>query len=98
MITQAKEGSRDHGRFLLYSLSTCAHCRATRKLLADLGLSGCEVAVDQLTGAQRDEALAQMGGFNPALTFPTLVIGSKVIVGYLADDIRQAVKKITRAR
>jgi len=73
----------------LYALSTCSHCRDCKKLLASLGCHYECVEVDQLTPAQRQEVLAEVRSINPRLSFPTLVIGDKVIVGFKKEEIQE---------
>jgi glutaredoxin-like protein NrdH len=74
----------------MYSLSTCGHCKATKKLLND-----CEVAyeftdVDLLEGEERAAILEDVKRWNPNCSFPTIIIGDKVIVGYKEREIREA--------
>lgn len=91
-----KEGAKS-GIFI-YALSTCVHCRAAKKLLKELGAPYDHVDVDLLPEDQMQECLEEMSRYNPAQTFPTLIICSKVIVGDLVDDIRQAVAKLGVAK
>ena len=84
-----------HGVFL-FTLSTCVHCKRAKKLLGDLGVAFDHVDVDQLPQGDMSAALAEMSRFNPAETFPTLLIGGKVIVGDREDDIRQALSKLPK--
>jgi len=74
----------------IFSLSTCSHCKATKKLL-----SQCEVAyeftdVDLLSAEERNAILEDIRSYNPECSFPTIVIGSKVIVGYNEEEIKAA--------
>jgi glutaredoxin len=78
----------------MFALSTCAHCRAAKKLLVELGLHFDQVEVDALPEKEMDEALNEMSRHNPAQTFPTLIVGRRVIVGYLADDIKAAAARL----
>lgn len=80
----------------LFTLSTCIHCKRAKKLLSDLGASFDYVDLDQLPQGDMSAALAEMSRFNPAETFPTIIIAGKVIVGDREDDIRQACTKLTR--
>lgn len=74
----------------LFALSTCSHCKAVKKLLADLAVQ-CDICeVDQLQGDARAEALETVRSVNPRCTFPTLVIGDQVVVGFREDEIRRA--------
>ncbi len=80
----------DKGKIILYALSTCQWCRMTRELLSKLGVKYDYVYVDLLKGKDREEAVAEVKKFNPSLSFPTLVIGDKAIVGYKEKEIRGA--------
>lgn len=91
-----KEGAKS-GIFI-YALSTCVHCRAAKKLLNELGSPYDHVDVDLLPEDRMQECLGEMSSYNPAQTFPTIIIGSKIIVGDLRDDIRQAVSKLGAAK
>ena len=74
----------------IYSLSTCSHCRATKKLLGECGIKYEFTDVDQLDGEERKAILEDVKKFNPRCSFPTIVIGETVIVGYKEDEIRAA--------
>lgn len=87
----------NHGVFL-YALSTCVHCKNAKKLLQDLGVQYDHVDVDKLEQDSMNEALEEMSQYNPAETFPTIIIGGKVIVGDRDDDIRQAVAKLNASK
>ncbi len=81
---------KDKGRIILYALSTCQWCRMTRDLLANLGVKYDYVYVDLLKGKDREEAVNEVKRFNPSLSFPTLVIGDKAIIGFRDKEIRGA--------
>ena len=74
----------------IYSLSTCSHCRATKKLLGECGVKYEFTDVDKLDGEERKAILEDVKKFNPRCSFPTIVIGETVIVGYKEDEIRAA--------
>ncbi len=74
----------------VYSLSTCSHCKAAKKLLNDCTVRYEFVDVDMLTGDERKAILEDVKKFNPKCSFPTIIIGEKVIVGYKEKDIREA--------
>lgn len=87
---QIVEG-RDAGPVRLYALSTCIWCRKTRQLLDELGIRYEYIYVDLLAGAEKDQVKEEVRQFNPRVSFPTVVIGGKVIVGYDPDSIRQTI-------
>ncbi len=80
----------------LYTLSTCIHCKRAKKLLGDLNMPFDHVDIDQLPQSEVRLALDEMSQYNPAETFPTMLIGGKVIVGDREDDIRQALAKLSK--
>ena len=86
-------GKKSH-HIMLYALSTCGWCQKTKKLLDDLGVEYDYEYVDQLQGAERDEAVRKVTECNPSCSFPTLVLDNKkCIVGYKEDEIREALRK-----
>ncbi len=74
----------------LFSLSTCSHCKSTKKLLADCTVKYEFIDVDLLQGDERRAILEDVKKFNPKCSFPTIIIGDKVIVGYKEKEIREA--------
>ncbi|GKT08068.1 glutaredoxin family protein [Desulforhabdus sp. TSK] len=74
----------------LYALSTCSHCRNTKDLLNNCGVEYECIDVDKLTGDERKAIVEEIRQINPSCSFPTIVIGDKVIVGFREDEIREA--------
>jgi glutaredoxin-like protein NrdH len=80
----------DDKQVKVYTLSTCGHCKATKKFLGDCGIQFEFTDVDLLTGEERTAILEEVKRFNPRCSFPTIIIGDKVIVGYKEDEIKSA--------
>jgi len=74
----------------IFSLSTCSHCRSTKKLLSECTIQYDFVDVDLLEGDERKAILADVKKFNPKCSFPTIIIGEEVIVGYKEKKIKEA--------
>jgi len=74
----------------LYTLSTCSHCKSTKRLLAECTIEYEFVDVDMLEGEERKAILVDIKKVNPRCSFPTLIIGDKVIVGYKEKEIKEA--------
>lgn len=83
------EGKK-HGRIILFALSTCVWCGKTKKLLDELGLDYYYVDVDLLDGESKAEVLFEMERWNPKISFPTLVVNDRCIVGFDEKKIREA--------
>ena len=74
----------------IFSLSTCSHCKATKKFLGDCTIKYDFVDVDLLQGEERAAILEEVKKFNPKCSFPTVIIGDKVIVGFKEKEIKEA--------
>ena len=74
----------------IYTLSTCSHCKAAKKLLNDCNVEYEFTDVDLLKGQERMDIMEDVKKFNPQCTFPTIVIGDSIIIGYKEDDIKKA--------
>jgi glutaredoxin len=74
----------------IYSLSTCSHCKATKKLLDECTIKFDFIDVDLLEGAERKAMVEEIKKVNKRCSFPTIIIGEKVIVGYKEKDIKEA--------
>lgn len=75
----------------LYGLSTCSHCRATRKLFDKYSIDYDYVQVDDIEGDARKEILKEIKALNPRCSFPTIKINEDtVIVGNKEKDIKKA--------
>ncbi len=82
---------RDLGYVVLYAISTCVWCRKVKRLLNDLGVNYYYVDVDNLVGNEKVEAKDEVRKWNPACSFPTLVINSEdCIVGFDERKTREA--------
>ena len=81
-----------HKTVKMYTLSTCSHCRAAKKLMSELGVRYDFVDVDLLSGSARAAALEEVKKLNPLCSFPTIVIGDTVIVGNREDKIKEALE------
>lgn len=74
----------------LYALSTCIHCKNTKEFLDNCGVRYQCIDVDKLDGEARKGVLEEIKAINPSCSFPTLIIGDKIIVGFRADEIKEA--------
>lgn len=76
----------------VYALSTCVHCKNAKKYLDECGVKYSCVFVDKLSGDERKETIAKVKEHNPAVSFPTIIIGESVVVGFNKDKIDKALK------
>ncbi|HEX8949373.1 MAG TPA: glutaredoxin family protein [Dissulfurispiraceae bacterium] len=76
-------------RVKIYALSTCIHCKSTKRLLKDNSVAYECIEVDLLAGAERDNAIEEVKKINPECSFPTIIIGDKIIVGFKEKELRE---------
>ncbi|HOK07092.1 MAG TPA: glutaredoxin family protein [Syntrophales bacterium] len=74
----------------MYTLSTCSHCKATKRFMNELNVPYEFTDVDLLTGDERQEVIAEVTRLNPNRSFPTIIIGERIIVGFNEKAIREA--------
>lgn len=74
----------------LFSLSTCSHCKSTKRLLSECHIQYEFTDVDLLDVEERKAILEDIRSYNPECSFPTIVIGDKVVVGYNEKEIKSA--------
>ena len=73
----------------LYAVSTCFHCSTLKKMLEKENFVFDYIEVDLLVGKQRRDMLEEVRQFNKRCSFPTMVIGEQVIVGYKENEIME---------
>ena len=74
----------------LYALSTCSHCKSTKKLLSECNVEYNYVQVDDYEGEERKAILTDIKALNPRCSFPTIKINDIVITGYREKEIKEA--------
>jgi len=75
----------------VYALATCVHCKHCKEYLDQLGQPYDCVHVDMLSGEERVAAMDAVRKWNPALSFPTVLIEeSIVVVGFNKDALDKA--------
>lgn len=74
----------------LYTISTCSHCKSTKKFLDECTVQYEFTDVDLLEGEERATILEDVRKINPRCSFPTIIINDTVIVGFQEDKIREA--------
>ena len=80
-------------KVMLYALSTCPWCRKAKQLLNEMGVAYDYIDVDHLEGKDREDTLNAIRKWNPACSFPTIVINNEnCIIGFKEDDIKRALE------
>jgi len=74
----------------VYTLSTCSHCKSTKKMLDACAVPYEFTDVDLLSSNELNAILEDVKKCNPLCTFPTIIIGDKVIIGFQEAAIKEA--------
>lgn len=74
----------------MYTLSTCVHCKATKRFFDSCSIPYEFIDVDLLPENERKSVLADVRKLNPECSFPTIIIGNTIIVGFDEAKIRKA--------
>ena len=88
--TGENQGEAGDRAVKIFSLSTCSHCKAAKKMLAECTVKYDFVDVDLLEGKERAAILEDVRKFNPKCSFPTIIIGDTVVVGFKEKEIKEA--------
>jgi glutaredoxin-like protein NrdH len=84
------EGIHNKHKVFLYTLTTCGWCRKAKALLQELGVGYDYVDVDDQEGANKELARQELLKWNPACSFPTIVLdGKDCVIGFQEDRIRE---------
>jgi glutaredoxin len=76
------KGEKKNRKVKVYALSTCGWCRKTKDLLDKNKVEYEFCDVDELTGDERKQIMAEVMKLNPHGSYPTIVIDNDTIVGF----------------
>lgn len=86
----SKVDGADKGRLMLYALSTCIWCKKIKSYLEENKISFEYIYVDQVEASEKDSILQEVKKWNPACSFPILVINEqKCLLGFDEDEIKK---------
>ncbi|WP_136806559.1 ferredoxin-thioredoxin reductase catalytic domain-containing protein [Desulfosediminicola flagellatus] len=76
---------------ILYSLTTCGFCSNIKKMLDDLKVSFTLIQADELDGDEKKQVMKALRKVNPKCSFPTVVVGDEVVIGYKVQEIKEKI-------
>jgi glutaredoxin-like protein NrdH len=88
--SMSQDAAKKSPAIVLYGLQTCSHCKAAKTLLQRRKVTFRMVYVDMLIGQERNDTLRELKRINAALSFPTLRVGERIIVGFKEKEIETA--------
>ncbi len=66
----------------MYTLSTCSHCKSAKRFMEMHSIEHEFTDVDLLTGEIRKKILDEIRQYNPACSFPTILVDETVVIGF----------------
>jgi glutaredoxin len=78
------------GMILIYTLSTCMHCRQVKKFLDKNEIEYQNIEIDRFKGEERAALIKKIKEINPKCSVPILIIEDKVVIGHDEDKIKEA--------
>lgn len=76
----------------LYALSTCIHCKKAKEFLDANSIPYDFTYVDKLEGDEKKQCVETVREINPGLSFPTIRVGDKVLVGFNEKELREVLE------
>jgi len=76
----------------MYTLSTCSHCKDAKRFMSENKVDFEFIDVDLLGTLERAGVVQEIKKMNPRVSFPTILIGGRVIVGFRESEIREALE------
>ena len=73
----------------LYALSTCPYCKLTKKFLEENSVEFETLEVDLLEEEAQDADVEKVREISGGASFPVVVIGEEVIVGFNKKRIKE---------
>lgn len=90
-MVEHKPGTKKDKKIMLYALSTCMWCKKTKKFLDDHDVDYHYIFVDLLEENERDIVLKEVEKHNSAVSFPTIVVDGKGLVGFDEKRLKEAI-------
>lgn len=85
------EGKNNTHKVLLYTISTCAWCKMTKKYLKDNNIEYEYVDVDQTSDEDHEKIREDMVRRGGESNYPTIIVDDKTLItGFRKDKLKEA--------
>jgi glutaredoxin len=93
METVKVQGKNLKHKVLMYTLSSCAWCKRTKKFLSDNGIAYEYIDMDLCEEEDREKIRKDIRDRGGAVAFPTMIVDDKILItGFVADKIKEALE------
>jgi len=83
------DGSTGIDKVRIYSISTCTHCAALKKMLQQHDIAYEFIDIDLMDREERQQLLKEIAPYNPQRIFPIIIVNNKAIVGFRRELIER---------
>jgi len=87
------QGKKFKHKVLMYTLSTCAWCKRTKKFLSDNDIEYEYIDMDLCKEEDREKIRKNIRDRGGDVAFPTMIVDDKILItGFLTDKIKEALE------
>jgi glutaredoxin-like protein NrdH len=87
------QGKNRKHKVLMYTISTCAWCKKTKKFLSDNDIEYNYVDIDLCKEADREKIREDIRKRGGEIVFPTMIVDDKILItGFLTDKIKEVLE------
>jgi glutaredoxin len=79
-------------KVMLYALSTCPWCMKTKQFFKDNKVAFDFIDYDLADEGEQEKIMADLNKYGSSGSFPVIIIGDEVIIGYNPDKIAKALE------
>lgn len=87
------QGKNRKHKVLMYTISTCAWCKKTKKFLSDNDIEYNYVDIDLCKEEDREKIREDIRKRGGEIVFPTMIVDDKILItGFLTDKIKEVLE------
>jgi len=93
METVKVQGKNGKHKVLIYTISTCAWCKKTKKFLSDNDIEYEYIDIDLCKEVDQEKIRKDIRNRGEVVAFPTMVVDDKILItGFLTDKIKEVLE------
>ncbi len=74
---------------IMLALSTCPRCNRLKRFLKENEVEATLVDVDLMSFGEKKAVYKFLQPYNPRLSFPTMIVGKKAVIGEDYDGVKE---------
>ena len=87
------QGKNGKHKVLIYTISTCAWCKKTKKFLSDNDIEYEYIDIDLCKEVDQEKIRKDIRNRGEVVAFPTMIVDDKILItGFLTDKIKEVLE------